>query len=66
MFTPPTLVVYYMLAGHSQQLQVMRNETMVWAAQLPHVPVAMTTANFRYSMGNGNMNDDCSFVFIVC
>ena len=40
-------VVQYLLAGHTQQLQVMKNETMIWAAQLPHVPVAMTTSNFK-------------------
>ena len=40
-------VVQYILAGHSQQLQVMSNQTMIWAAQLLHVPVAITTTNFR-------------------
>lgn len=44
-------VVQYILAGHSQQLQVMNNQTMIWAAQLPHVPVAITTANFRQLQG---------------
>jgi Bardet-Biedl syndrome 9 protein len=36
----------FMLAGHSQQLQVFNNQVMVWSAQLTHPPVSLHVGQF--------------------
>ena len=51
-----------MVATHSKTLMIYQNITLMWAAQLPHIPVDAKVANFGYVC---LQESSCTGVFIV-